>query len=258
MSGQVPERTATEGTEMQDIRYGKVGTTWTPAFRMGKATSAGTTRPSVTVTPADATAIKATFALALVYVFLLAPMASVVTSLFVTPLGRAVASLACHWSFVPLVIWVANKVRLGDSIALCKPTANGYSLVMMVVLASLALRPIPQLLATPSSLPLGGQAYMVAFMCFVGTVEELLFRGVVKDSLARIMPAWKATVASSAIFALSHIPVCLTTDPMGLVSTVSFAFVFGIVTCIAKDTCGSNVPGIACHCVYDALFSLIG
>lgn len=75
--------------------------------------------------------------------------------------------------------------------------------------------------------------------------EELLFRGVLTNGLARYGP-WIAVLGSSAIFAVAH----------GITYILPVAFVVGVVAALLLRRTGSIWPGVIVHAVNNA-YSLI-
>ena len=102
----------------------------------------------------------------------------------------------------------------------------------------------------------GEMAYGIIDMLAVGVIEELLFRGMLRGSLSRVMSPVGAILVSSVLFSVMHVPACLVTNPSGMGFLLPFAFVFGLVASVTADACDSTIPGIICHCLYDILGAL--
>lgn len=98
-----------------------------------------------------------------------------------------------------------------------------------------------------------GMGYYVARACYVGVMEELIFRGLLPPVLARRLDGSIVGIASSLAFALMHVPVGLAGGVPNAIVTVTFAFLFGIAANGVADCCGSIVPGMVVHAIYDSI-----
>ena len=225
---------------------------WSPSIRRRRGEHFGT--PSVG--DRSSVVIGVSIILSLMYVLLLSPTSASLASACHTVAGKAVVTLACHWGFVPLIVALATRAGEKDYLMLRRPKLDPFSVVMMVVLVFIALMPLLCLPLNPA-LSVTGRVYLVMMMCSIGTIEELLFRGFVRRSLAESMPEGRATLLSTVLFAVAHVPQRILSCPSEIPATVAFAFMFGLIAAAASDICESNVPNIACHCAYDSLLALM-
>lgn len=86
----------------------------------------------------------------------------------------------------------------------------------------------------------------------VGFVEETIFRGILLRLFAARSP-WVGIVATSVGFAVAHSAAALSPDQSLTVSitTVIFAFLFGMVAATLVRITGSIWPAIALHITFD-------
>jgi membrane protease YdiL (CAAX protease family) len=85
----------------------------------------------------------------------------------------------------------------------------------------------------------------------VAAREEILYRGVLLNLMARALSPWRALVLSSSVFVVYHYGAQPLT-PSGVVELFSWSCVLGIVYLRQ----GSLIPVIVIHALYDAAWSL--
>jgi membrane protease YdiL (CAAX protease family) len=71
--------------------------------------------------------------------------------------------------------------------------------------------------------------------------EEFIFRGQVFGGLRRSLPAWQATAASAALFAVIHPPLAMAP-----------VFVLGLCTAVAAERSKSLLAPMVAHALYNA------
>lgn len=156
----------------------------------------------------------------------------------------AMLSLACH----------DDRIRADARIRMPRP-----GLVSVLAICLLAAFPIARLVTimgeagNGNGMPVVGMACYVARTCYVGVMEELIFRGLLPPVFGRSMGGRQAGIASSVAFALAHVPVSLSGGLQGTMEIVPFAFLFGMVAHWVAGHCESIVPGMAIHSAYDAI-----
>lgn len=80
---------------------------------------------------------------------------------------------------------------------------------------------------------------ILANAIFVPIMEEVLFRGYIFNRLGKAMPTVVAALISSLVFGICH----------GSLLWVVWAFVLGMVICVARIKTGSIIPGIVFHII---------
>ena len=102
--------------------------------------------------------------------------------------------------------------------------------------------------ATPclATLEFAGLAILVAF------VEEAIFRGILLRSFSSRAP-WVGVVATSLGFAAAHSAAALSPDQSitESITTIVFAFIFGVIACTLVRMTGSLWPAITLHATFD-------
>ncbi|MDE6281477.1 MAG: CPBP family intramembrane metalloprotease, partial [Oscillospiraceae bacterium] len=123
----------------------------------------------------------------------------------------------------------------------------------LVVVAALAMLPEAWLDSySEASAGIGGGTLIgvIAVAVVAPIVEEIIFRGLILNRLARVMPGWLAVVLSAAVFGVCH----------GHPVWFAYAFVLGVVFGFIDLRANSILPSILGHVVFNAIgqiFSVI-
>ena len=80
---------------------------------------------------------------------------------------------------------------------------------------------------------------MLANALLIPILEEVVFRGYIFSRLDKAMPSVVAAIISSLVFGLCH----------GGILWASWAFVFGMIICVARIKTGSIIPGMIFHII---------
>ena len=88
---------------------------------------------------------------------------------------------------------------------------------------------------------------ILANAIFVPIMEEVLFRGYIFSRLGKAMPSAVAALISSAVFGLCH----------GSLLWMVWAFVLGMVICVARIKTVSIIPGIVFHIIMNTYAMIV-
>ena len=91
---------------------------------------------------------------------------------------------------------------------------------------------------------------VIAIAIVPATCEEILFRGVLLPSLARVMRATAAVLASAALFGVIHLDA--TSGGMAF-TRIPFAILVGVGFGLLRVRSGSLVPSIAAHALLNTI-----
>lgn len=101
-------------------------------------------------------------------------------------------------------------------------------------------------------------------ICFVGFVEETVFRGWGYNALSAVVTDRKAVLYSTLFFVLLHWPAYFvrlflygTLDYMTLLTQSITAFIWGVLCCRMLKKCKTLWNPVIAHIVYDALVVLL-
>jgi membrane protease YdiL (CAAX protease family) len=82
---------------------------------------------------------------------------------------------------------------------------------------------------------------VLTFCIFPAIVEEIAYRGLVQHWLQAVLPAWKALVVASFLFAITHLSVI----------SCPYLFLVGCLLGWAKLRTGSLYPSMLIHFVHN-------
>ena len=128
--------------------------------------------------------------------------------------------------------------------------APGLYLVVTTALAMLPEAWLDSYDEASAGIDSGTLTGVIAVAVVAPIVEEVIFRGLIMNRLARVMPAWLAVVLSAAIFGVCH----------GHPVWFAYVFVLGAVFGFIDLRTNSILPSILGHVVFNAIgqiFSLI-
>ena len=128
--------------------------------------------------------------------------------------------------------------------------APGLYLVVMTALAMLPKAWMDSYDEASAGIDSGTLTGVIAIAVVAPIVEEVIFRGLMMNRLARVMPGWLAVVLSAAVFGVCH----------GHPVWFAYAFVLGAVFGFIDLRTNSILPSILGHVVFNAIgqiFSVI-
>lgn len=88
-----------------------------------------------------------------------------------------------------------------------------------------------------------GAVLALATVVLAPITEEVIFRGYMLSRLQRALPGWVSILVSAALFGACH----------GHPVWIAYAFVLGLVLGFLALRCGSILPSIAAHLVFNAI-----
>lgn len=163
-------------------------------------------------------------------------------------IAGAVTYVAFRWTYfrsktsgVPSLLGADR--RIGRALAWGVPSgvaAAGVAFAYTTALARLGLAPDETDAAMEA---LQRSAWFVATAVVAAPLfEEFIFRGLVFGGLRRSMPAWLATLASAAVFAIVHPPIAMAP-----------VFLVGVLTAVAYARTGALLAPMIVHAVHNAI-----
>ena len=156
-------------------------------------------------------------------------------SLAVGPVGRSLGIAAVGTG---IALWVASVGLLQVQSLRWPPTPEFLE----------AFRQLHQALKPDG--PLDALVSVFAIALVPATCEEILFRGVLLPSFARVMGATAAVLASAALFGVIHVDVTAT----GVAFTrIPFAVFVGVGFGLMRARSGSLLPPILAHAVLNTI-----
>ncbi|MBD5085248.1 MAG: CPBP family intramembrane metalloprotease [Clostridiales bacterium] len=161
---------------------------------------------------------------------------------------------------VVLAFYLIRRKKLGEALWL-RPVpvpalltgaalAPGLYLVVTTALAMLPEAWLDSYSEATAGIDSGTLTGVIAVAVVAPIVEEVIFRGLIMNRMARVMPAWLAVVLSAAVFGVCH----------GHPVWFAYAFVLGAVFGFIDLRTNSILPSILGHVVFNAIgqiFSLI-
>ena len=88
---------------------------------------------------------------------------------------------------------------------------------------------------------------LLANCIFVPIIEEVVFRGYIFNRLSKAMPQIVAAIISSVVFGICH----------GSLLWAIWAFVLGMIICLARIKTGSIIPGIIFHIIMNTFAMVV-
>ena len=175
------------------------------------------------------------------------------------PDGRATNTTYLVWTYSTQlgVIGVTCWFALRDPVArrffvqprprmieMCIILMVGGLLVLYMWVGLLGDQPGEQLMERTLELPIAVPLVTVALLPAV--FEELMFRGLVLDRFARVLPLPLAIAVQAMMFAVVHL------DPVFLLSH----FAFGVLTGVLRMAAGALWPAVLAHLLWNAVYVL--
>lgn len=122
------------------------------------------------------------------------------------------------------------------------------------------------LLARPENTPLKPAGEILVFflaMFMVGAAEEILFRGVIAETLLERFGTsrsgiWKACALSALFFSAAHLTNLMGSEPLGVLVQCAFTFSFGVLLAAIYFRTGNLWVPIFIHAYMDVAGLLLG
>lgn len=125
--------------------------------------------------------------------------------------------------------------------------APGLYLVVTTALAMLPDAWLDSYIEASAGIDSGTLTGVIATAVVAPIVEEIIFRGLIMNRLARVMPGWLAVVLSAVVFGVCH----------GHPVWFAYAFVLGAVFGFIDLRANSILPSILGHVVFNAIGQIL-
>ncbi|MDE6259761.1 MAG: CPBP family intramembrane metalloprotease [Oscillospiraceae bacterium] len=154
---------------------------------------------------------------------------------------------------VVLVFYLIRRKKFGEALWL-RPVpgpalltgvtlAPGLYVVITVALALLPEAWLDSYSEASAGIDSGTLIGVIAVAVVAPVVEEIIFRGLVMNRLARVMPGWLAVILSAAVFGVCH----------GHPVWFAYAFVLGAIFGFIDLRANSILPSILGHVAFNAI-----
>lgn len=141
--------------------------------------------------------------------------------------------------------------RLAKYFGLCKSKVRPGTLLWLLPLA--VISSVNLWNGVQLNMPLGETVLYILSMCFVGLLEELIFRGLLFKGMCR-SNVTAAIVVSSLTFGVGHIVNLLLGEPVfDTVLQLIYATAIGFCFTALFHVSGSLLPCILCHAIVNSL-----
>jgi uncharacterized protein len=174
-----------------------------------------------------------------------------ITAAFVEPLYKLLFWIA------PTILYIKYVIK-ANPLTYLKLTVNvrkgiGGGVLIGVLLFLLFVLPAALLHGKLPRFALSFDDWLNSFL-LVGILEEIPFRGLVFQRLQSLLGFWKATLVSSLLFAMVHVPLWLSRGEVLLpndLPSLFTVFLVGVGLCYLFKRTGSLWSCILVHSVYD-------